>query len=87
MRISTDPSDPGYRAYRTLPECVTPVIYVDGEKMSEVVTADTKRGCVVVADTRGDGQVKINARGDAVLHRQVFGAVRIEFARRGHLRT
>jgi hypothetical protein len=82
MRLSANPSDPGYRAYRALPRCIVPVVYLDGVELSKVVVVDTKRGCVVVEDTRGDGRRILNARGDAVLHRQLFGAVRIEFARR-----
>lgn len=49
MRISIDPKDPGYPAYqRDRHDGIMPVVFLDGERMEGVVTADDGTGEVVV---------------------------------------
>lgn len=82
MRYSVFPNDPGYAAFKALPHKVRPIVYVDGELVTMVFTADDKRGCVVTADVdEAPGVAKLNARRDGVVKRQLFGKVRIELKR------
>lgn len=51
MRLSANPGDAGYIAYRALiRRGVIPVVTADGVEVERCVTADTKRGVATIFD-------------------------------------
>lgn len=78
MRLSTDTSDPGYRAWRGMGKRRTRVrIFVGGQEVKLCMTADTKRGYVLACDTDEAGKVQINKRRGTIRLKQMRGDVRI----------
>lgn len=81
MRLSVSQGDPGYRAYRGLPCSVRPVVWLDGERVSQCVTADTRRGFVLVHVANQDGKVQINAKRTDTKKERRYGRVEIVLVR------
>lgn len=80
MRFSVNRDDAGYRAYRSLPRGVRPVVRLDGVPVEGCETADARRGFVLVHIRSSRGWV-LNARRDAVVRRRLYGLVEIDLVR------
>lgn len=77
MRISVDPTDPGYRLYRQqLRRSLRAVVLLDGVPVFGCYTADTKRGTITRTLRRP------NWRGDAIARERLTGRVEIQWERR-----
>ena len=82
MRISSNPSDPGYSMWHSMRKRgLTVDIAVDGRPVKGCVTVDTKRRLVVMHDRDGKGKLQLNARRDAVKLRQLSGDVAVQIRR------
>ncbi len=82
MRLSVNSDDPGYAAYKALPQRVIPFVMVDGRDVPMVVTADDRLGYVLAMVCDRSGRAMINARGNGLLHKQLRGKVTIELRRK-----
>lgn len=82
MRLSSNETDSGYRAFKAVNRHVRVVVRLDGQLLKECVMADTKRGCALIAETDAVGGIVLNRAKDQVKMRQMFGRVEIEFERR-----
>ncbi len=71
MRLSILDHDPDYS-----PDAVLYRVYLDGEEIQGVVTADEEKGYVVRYITDEEGNVQLN--GDEFDFETVFGEVRLE---------
>lgn len=78
MRISVDTDDPGYINYLNLYARGEGIeIFLDGERMDGVVTADDEIGVIVRYKRDGEGHYQVDEfRGEAVKE-DVFGDVKI----------
>jgi hypothetical protein len=76
-RISTEPDDPGYRAFCQLRgDDIWPVVYLDGVEEKHCVTVDAKEGWVKRAVLTPRGNIAHD--GNKILHEIVYGHVVIE---------
>lgn len=58
MRISADRADPGYANFEaSMAAEKKPIIYLDGVKQEDVITADTDQGFIVVLGTDDAGGI------------------------------
>lgn len=75
MRISCDPSDPGYENYaKHTPGGVR--VYLNGRELDQCVTADEENRYVVVYDCGPDGKPRIDGDGE-VRFKALHGLVRV----------
>jgi len=82
MRLSCNPDDPGYAAWRALRRRgLTVDITVDGCPIKGCFSVDTKRRLVVAIDPDEKGQPQLNARRDGVKLRQLSGNAAIHIRR------
>ena len=65
MRISSDPNDPGYRQYLACEETGRwPLIFLDGIKMMDVLTADSDKGFLTRAVVDNGGIIAVDETGE-----------------------
>lgn len=72
MRVSVWPADAGYKNYRQWMGCK---VYVDGELVERVFTADTDLGEVICAKVDERGAVVIE--GDQIAEQVIRGRVKL----------
>ena len=78
MRISVNPSDAGYSAFRIL-RSKPFVVFVDDIEIKNCITIDTKRGYVLAYAMSDDKKLILNASRTAAVQHQHFGKVEIRF--------
>lgn len=81
MRISSQSSDPGHKAFLAARRHGKVVVRVDGEVLADCVTADTKRGCAVVYERDADGVLELDRTKTRILMLQIHGQVEIAIER------
>jgi hypothetical protein len=72
MRISTKPKDPGYAAFKAIPKRLVADVFLDGERIERVITADDRLGYVLASAGY------LNTQGTDFLYKQLYGDVRIQ---------
>lgn len=72
MRLSTRPKDPGYAAFKAMPSRLIADVFLDGERIERVITADDRLGYVLASAGY------LNAKGTDFLYKQHYGDVRIQ---------
>lgn len=72
MRLSTKPKDPGYAAFKAIPERLVAEVFLDGERIERVITADDRLGYVLASCGY------LNTKGTDFLYKQCYGDVRIQ---------
>lgn len=82
MRLSVRLEDPGYRAYKTLPKNVVPIVRLDGMEIQGCYTADTKTGYVLTTECNDFGVLQVSTRRGTIRMKQLRGKVEIEIRAR-----
>ena len=81
MRLSVNPGDRGYKAFRGLPRNVTPLVFLDGKEVHGCVTVDTKRGHVLAFDRDEKGDIKVNSKRGVARMARLYGKVEVVMRR------
>ena len=78
MRISSNSSDPGYLQYLVCEKTGRwPLIFLDGVKVMDVLTADSDKGFLIRAVTDDVGNVVLDETGEVIKRETLTG--RIEY--------
>ena len=75
MRYSTDEDDEGYQALQDVrAQGKNVFVYLDGEKVEQVFTADTDTGCI----RKYAQPFETSKSGDEIATEEIFGNVTVE---------
>lgn len=78
MRVSTDKSDPGYPLFmRTQQEGVLLKVYLDGQEIDEVETADEEEGVLVRYCTGENGELLLTPSREEIERETLQGRVEV----------
>lgn len=76
MRISCLKEDTGYEAY-LINRNADITVYVDGELIDDVITADDESGYVLAMNRDDEGKVMLNNDKSKIVERELLGKVKI----------
>lgn len=77
MRVSIIKGDPGYATFKAMGGYGRIEVLLDGQRIRDCVTADSKTGWVTVNERDDQGNIVVNSKRTAVRRKRLRGRVEI----------